>query len=102
MGSLGSHHAFALCPSPAGGASAAPCREDLGGQVLKGVAEGMDACSFLLHVCDDIFTGALQQYGTGSICCSLLGAWFAEPVVKLCSAAPEEGCSQNCFLKQVQ
>lgn len=32
-----------------------------GGQVPKGVAEGMDGCSFLLRVCDDIFTGALQQ-----------------------------------------
>lgn len=27
---------------------------------------------------------------------------FAEPVVKLCSATPEEGCSYSCFLKQMQ
>jgi len=109
VGSLGSRHSgatakqvFTLCWSPTGAASAAPCREDLWGQVAEGAAEGVDACSFLLHVCDDIFTGALQQYGTGSVCCSLLGTCFAGLVVKLCSAAPEEGCSENRFLKQIQ
>lgn len=109
MGSPGSHHAgatakqaSALCQSPTGAAQAGPCREDLGGQVPKGESEGMDTYSFMLHVCDNISTGALQWSGTGSICCSLLGTWFAEPVVKLRSVAREEGCSQNCFLKQIQ
>ena len=83
MGSLGSHHAgatakpaFALRRSPTDAAPAAPCREDPGGQVPKGVAEGMDACSFLLHVCDSIFTGALQHcrgLAVSAAVCSGLG-----------------------------
>lgn len=53
----------------------------------QGVAEGIAARLCLLHVSRDAFPGAWQQRGTGNICCSFLKMWFAEPVVKLRSAA---------------
>lgn len=68
----------------------------------QGVAEGISGYLCLLHVSRDAFPGVWQQRRTGDICCNFLKMWFAEPVMKLCSAAHKEGCSQNWFLKQMQ